>query len=1453
MAVGTAHRDDSARASLQFSASLADLKEEKNNSYTVADCRSLVKTLVCGVKTITWGIGTCKMPGDVHVVMRCVISSILPMRVPMQGQLEEKQFQPKETLVFIRLVKYALQALDVYTLPPGTGVAGGGAAGGAAGAGAASSAHARTAALQSAVRSKEEKEVLDHFGGVFTMMSPSTFREVFSTTIEYVVERLNKNSALQVSLVSVHDCGQLFLANRATSPIFATILVEYLLERMEEMGANPDKSNLYLKLFKLVFGSVSLFAAENELMLKPHLHRIVNRSMELALSAREPYNYFLLLRALFRSIGGGSHDLLYQEFLPLLPSLLQGLNGLQSGLHKQHMKDLFVELCLTVPVRLSSLLPYLPMLMDPLVSALNGSQTLISQGLRTLELCVDNLQPDFLYDHIQPVRAELMQALWRTLRNPTDSIAQVAFRVLGKFGGGNRKMLMEPQRLEYCDRDTPGPCITVHFQDHKTPIALPVDKGLRTLELCVDNLQPDFLYDHIQPVRAELMQALWRTLRNPTDSIAQVAFRVLGKFGGGNRKMLMEPQRLEYCDRDTPGPCITVHFQDHKTPIALPVDKLIETAFNALKASGVDSFYRRQCWEIIRGFLVANLQLDDDRQSMLQLFSHPSFGTGDISPPHTIPYKCPDVETRKVHQMALTGMFAAAAIKELHSQVLPFLVSLVHHYTLVAVAQQAGPLRMTRPPTQGMDPSVLVDAVAAIMAHEEKELCKFTLLVFFELELMGFHYNVGQVGQLAMLLITENSATVLTSRERACQLPFVEYLAERLCALCYDRAWYAKSGGCFAIKCLVERLPLRWVLGHQYLFLKALFFIMMDLTGEVSNGAVDMAKSNLEKMLTVCGAPLPADATDDLREVQRKSLHEVTLELVRQVTSPNTCVRQQAIHSLEVLAQVMNCSVGALMEPHRDVLADMVPPKKHLLRHQPLNAQIGLMEGNTYCTSLQPRLFALDVSVTEHKTFFTELVSLCEADDEALRKLPCYKGCGPAALVSLRRAALRALATCHYLPCRERVFHVLYRALNARDPELQEAAFQCMSDFVAACNIDMEMVHKAIRSLLMLLGDFRQLSLSVIQRLSYLTQLFPNTFNEKLCDQLLQHLGCWLEVAVRTPHRGPNATEVRQCAAIIAIFHQIPAAGPAFVKPLVTLVLRHEQQLMVEASSPFQAPLRKFLERHPATALELLLAEPQTVKRETVNNCFKKSGFRHIPAAEDTVCNEDNPVDEEFLSSGADVPFAEFVAIDSYVPTCELQSVGEIVAEVVVDEAPEDGGEDEGLHPPATFAEALAGLEAIQSFFRMKDNENVDKDLQCVQDEQLNRFLEHLLRDCATFRAALQRNTGCIDRLAQLLDETAPELQRLAVRIVAAVARREPQFLADRPALVARLRAVWVSDSFQTAGAAGLAQWREPKLLCRCLLGVVQQRPHEIELLFQVITIVAFWLYRRTGKPFLEL
>ncbi|XP_058851892.1 transformation/transcription domain-associated protein isoform X5 [Acipenser ruthenus] len=1048
-------------------------KEDKQ-TFQVSDCRSLVKTLVCGVKTITWGITSCKAPGEAQFI-------------------PNKQLQPKETQIYIKLVKYAMQALDIYQVQ----IAGNG------------QTYIRVANCQT-VRMKEEKEVLEHFAGVFTMMNPLTFKEIFQTTVPYMVDRISKNYALQIVANS-------FLANPSTSALFATILVEYLLERLPEMGSNVELSNLYLKLFKLVFGSVSLFAAENEQMLKPHLHKIVNSSMELAQSAKEPYNYFLLLRALFRSIGGGSHDLLYQEFLPLLPNLLQGLNMLQSGLHKQHMKDLFVELCLTVPVRLSSLLPYLPMLMDPLVSALNGSQTLVSQGLRTLELCVDNLQPDFLYDHIQPVRAELMQALWRTLRNPADTISHVAYRVLGKFGGSNRKMLKESQKLQFVVTEVPGPSITTEFSDCKASIQLPMEKA-------------------------------------------------------------------------------------------------IETALDCLKSANTEPYYRRQAWEVIKCFLVAMMSLDDNKHALYQLLAHPNF-TEKWIPSVIIShrYKAQDTPARKTFEQALTGAFMSAVIKDLRPSALPFVASLIRHYTMVAVAQQCGPFLLqcyqlgSQPSTamfhseengsKGMDPLVLIDAIAICMAYEEKELCK--------------------IGEVALAVIFDVASIILGSKERACQLPLFSYIVERLCACCYEQAWYAKLGGVVSIKFLMERLPLIWVLQNQQTFLKALLFVMMDLTGEplspsglpfaelcslqVSNGAVAMAKTTLEQLLVRCATPLKdEEKTEELLAAQEKSFHHVTHDLVREVTSPNSTVRKQAMHSLQVLAQVTSKSVTVIMEPHKEVLQDMVPPKKHLLRHQPANAQIGLMEGNTFCTTLQPRLFTMDLNVVEHKVFYTELLNLCEAEDTALVKLPCYKSLP--SLVPLRIAALNALAACNYLPqSREKIIAALFKALNSTNNELQEAGEACMRKFLEGATIEVDQIHTHMRPLLMMLGDYRSLTLNVVNRLTSVTRLFPNSFNDKFCDQMMQHLRKWMEVVVIN-HKGGQRSdgnpaveggveEMKICSAIINLFHLIPAAPQTLVKPLLEVVMKTERAMLIEAGSPFREPLIKFLTRHPSQTVELFMME----------------------------------------------------------------------------------------------------------------------------------------------------------------------------------------------------------------------------------------------------------------------
>lgn len=129
-------------ASAEQTSKLSSIGIPPPANLNVAEYRSLVKTLVCGVKTITWGLASCKSTFNDAAV---------------QGT-QSKMFQPKEILMFIDLVHWALEALDIYTInAPGNGGA--------------CTQVAKTTGQQLPVpRSKEEKEVLEHFSGVVSII-----------------------------------------------------------------------------------------------------------------------------------------------------------------------------------------------------------------------------------------------------------------------------------------------------------------------------------------------------------------------------------------------------------------------------------------------------------------------------------------------------------------------------------------------------------------------------------------------------------------------------------------------------------------------------------------------------------------------------------------------------------------------------------------------------------------------------------------------------------------------------------------------------------------------------------------------------------------------------------------------------------------------------------------------------------------------------------------------------------------------------------------------------------------------------------------------------------------------------------------------------------------------------------------------------------------------------------
>jgi transformation/transcription domain-associated protein len=330
------------------------------------------------------------------------------------------------------------------------------------------------ASQYTAPMSREEKELLESFGTVFHCIDTATFHEVFHSEIPYLHELMFEHGAL------IH-LPQFFLASEATSPAFSGMVLQYLMERIHEVGTSDmAKAKILLRMFKLSFMAVTLFSSQNEQVLYPHVTKIVTKCIELSVTADEPMNYFLLLRSLFRSIGGGRFELLYKELLPLLEMLLETFNNLLMSARKPQERDLYVELTLTVPARLSHLLPHLNHLMRPIVVALRADSDLVGQGLRTLELCVDNLTADYLDPIMSPIMDELMTALWDHLRpHPYSHFhSHTTMRILGKLGGRNRKFLNHPPELSFQQFADDAPSVDIRFIGPNEKRPFPVEIGI---------------------------------------------------------------------------------------------------------------------------------------------------------------------------------------------------------------------------------------------------------------------------------------------------------------------------------------------------------------------------------------------------------------------------------------------------------------------------------------------------------------------------------------------------------------------------------------------------------------------------------------------------------------------------------------------------------------------------------------------------------------------------------------------------------------------------------------------------------------------------------------------------------------------------------------------------------------------------------------------------------------
>lgn len=1132
----------------------------------------------------------------------------------------------------------------------------------------------------------EEKQMLDHFAGAFTVLEAADFRDLFISNIQLLYECILQDHAILT-------IPQHFLANSNVSCWYAEILLKFLITQMDDLsvraeGDLPDtdrmdkvmeieslqfekmrkvpqvqRASIVLRLFKIVFGSVTLFKS-NESALFPHLRTIIESCLKEATYTKHPDNYLLLLRALFRSISGGKYENFYKEVFPLLPGVLSALMRLQKHIGKPDMQEVLLELCLTIPARLSSLLQYLPSLMKSVVRAILLRGELAYLGLRTLEFWVDNLNPDFLYPIMTSqdrLLTEIIEALNTHLIPPPYPYGELAMRILGKIGGRNRQYIMDPLSLDYKEHFFTRLAFTFQWSEEKDS----------------DGTQNSFQ----MPMDVLVTQAT-RVLRR---YIKKTSFE-LGPIGKIDSRLVDVD---EFEEDDTTNPSFLME-KDKKTL------ELETISMNKIREAIWE--HKRSAFTFVSRAVVVAMKLNTDHsfapyEEQTYMIDPVGIDELDSWKSDTITIQGANVGTplskivaldaqRTIRKELLQVLFETMVDVDLGEDVSSLLEGICVHLTLQAVSNSSRapsnfPALSTLHAstlfagTRGLSPGkhlattnrieTLREAAYGATNINDDDLTN-DIYAFHQAILDVLSSSDSQVvdgGKQALKHMVVAATKYYGSAKLAVHQggALFNSMCEVFSHACYDKSsWRKKLGGTLGLRYLVELLEPQWCHENELTIIKALLFVLSDHPAEVS--AIVSVEAGEALLLTLKkGWTVRSEFAEDLPAGIKKedflacvAFHdtEILQMFVIDFMSSKAPTRQYAKECIAVFAMLSSTTASALLLPYHQLISKQIMGCN--IRTLPISTRTGYVDAMAYALSLEPPIFTLTKDLMAFLQEVWRLISEDSITSGASRidggsgasadfsstgaSLPnsgstvsaqeypfgLSQGCElRIAAVKLLRAAF--LASPHdfnqHHEARNRFVGVFFRYLTGQPAELVACAQQALTDVIQLNKqnkdiaLPKELLQQCLRPVLLNLADYRKLNLPLLDGLARLLTLLSNCFNVTLGEKLLEHLKQW-----RDPDRIIKASiwkrgeEPAVAAAIIDLFNLLPP-NDSFLESLINCIVELEAVLPKygnygRLSSPYRIPLTRFLNRYASLTVAYFL------KRERLIDAKYSSLFQQL-------------------------------------------------------------------------------------------------------------------------------------------------------------------------------------------------------------------------------------------------
>lgn len=1076
-----------------------NLQVPAEHSKEVNDCKHLIKTLVMGMKTIIWSITHAHLP-------RSQVSpsthgnhpqaSNLPTTQAFKGLREDEVWKASGVL------KSGVHCLALFK------------------------------------EKDEEREMLHLFSQILAIMEPRDLMDMFSLCMPELFECMICNTQL------VHIFSTLLQAPKVYRP-FADVLVNFLVSSKLDVLKNPDSpaTKLVLHLFRFIFGAVAKAPSDFERILQPHVPVIMEVCMKNATEVERPLGYMQLLRTIFRALAGCKFELLLRDLIPMLQPCLNMLLTMLEGPTGEDMRDLLLELCLTLPARLSSLLPYLPRLMKPLVLCLKGSDELVGLGLRTLEFWVDSLNPDFLEPSMANVMSEVILALWSHLRPTPYPWGAKALQLLGKLGGRNRRFLKDPLALECKENPEHGLRLILTFEP-STPFLVPLDR-------CI-NL-----------------------------AVAAVVHKN-GVVDSFYRKQALKFLRV----------CLSSQLN---LPGNVSAEEYTPKQLSTLLVSAVDSSWRRSEGSDIKADLGVKTKTQLLAEKSVFKILLMTIIAADAEPDLHDPKD--DFVFNVCRHFAMIFHIDSSSANASTSTAALGGHGLSSNVNLSSRSKNGTCLNLKE-----LDPLIFLDALVDVLADENRLHAKAALnaLNMFAETLLFLarskHADLLMSRGPGTPMIVSSPSMNTVSAPPSVRIPVFEQLLPRLLHCCYGSTWQSQMGGVMGLGALVGKVTVEILCLFEVRIVRGLVYVLKRLPTYASKEQEETSQV-LTQVLRVVNNVDEANS-----EPRKQSFNGVVEFFASELFNSNASVivRKNVQSCLALLASRTGSEVSELLENLYQAL--LQPLIMRPLRLRTVDQQVGTVTCLNFCLALRPPLLKL---TPELVNFLQEALQIAEAD-ETVWAVKFMNPKVATSLNKLRTACIELLCTTmawadfktpNHSELRSKIISMFFKSLTCRTPEIVAVAKEGLRQVINQQRMPKELLQSSLRPILVNLAHTKNLSMPLLQGLARLLELLSNWFNVTLGGKLLEHLKKWLEPdkLAQSQKSWKAGEEPKIAAAIIELFHLLPLAASKFLDELVTLTIDLEGalppgQVYSEINSPYRVPLTKFLNRYATPAVDYFLA-----------------------------------------------------------------------------------------------------------------------------------------------------------------------------------------------------------------------------------------------------------------------